>query len=242
MWATAVLASALVRPATVLTAVCSSRRWLGTSCTEYIPGMSLALVQGSTVHGSGKDDNRADDGSGRDGIQTGGGRRIGGSGKGGGGDDDKDPGGAGPESGGYMDSVGRGIDGWLARAAVGRGGGSLGGGRGGKVVGDGGGGDVETGGSDDAVGDAGKGGKGGRGNGGPVKGLLPAKVLSALVRLGTTTSWACCARRSCCNTCIPTATSRGLDSALVEAITPGGSGKGDGHVSHATGHLVRATK
>ena len=101
MWATVVLASALVRPATVLTAVCSSRRWLGTSCTECIPGMlSLALVQGSTVHGSGEGNNRPDDGSGRDGIQTGGGRRIGGSGKGGGGDDDKDPGGVGPESGG----------------------------------------------------------------------------------------------------------------------------------------------
>ena len=62
--------------------------------------LSLALVQGSTVHGSGEGNNRADDGSGRDGIQTGGGRRIGGSGKGGGGDDDKDPGGVGPESGG----------------------------------------------------------------------------------------------------------------------------------------------
>ena len=202
--------------------------------------MSLALVQGSTVHGSGKGDNRADDGSGRDGIQTGGGRRIGGSGKGGGGDDDKDPGGVGPESGGYMDSVGRGIDG--VGEGGGRGGGSLGGGRGGKVVGDGGGGDGENGGSDDAVGDTGKGGRGGRGNGGPVKGLLPAKVLSALVRLGRTMAWACCARRSCCNTCIPTARSRWLDSAPVEAITPGGSGKGGGHVPHATGHLVRAMK
>ena len=206
--------------------------------------MSLVLVQGSTVHGSGKGDIRADDGSGRDGIQTGGGRRIGGSGKGGGGDDDKDddkdPGGAGPESGGYMDSVGRGIDG--VGEGGGRGGGSLGGGRGGKGVGDGSGGNGDDRGSNHGVGDAGKGGRGGLGNGGPVKGLLPAKVLSALVRLGTTTSWACCARRSCCNTCIPTATSRGLDSAPVEAITPGGSGKGDGHVSHATGHLVRATK
>jgi hypothetical protein len=36
---TAVLASALVRLATVLTEVCSSRRWLSTSCTEYSPGM-----------------------------------------------------------------------------------------------------------------------------------------------------------------------------------------------------------
>ena len=34
MRATAVLASALVRPATVLTAVCSSRRWLGTRDAE----------------------------------------------------------------------------------------------------------------------------------------------------------------------------------------------------------------
>ena len=34
MWATAVLASALVRSATVLTAVCSSRRWLGTGDAE----------------------------------------------------------------------------------------------------------------------------------------------------------------------------------------------------------------
>jgi hypothetical protein len=52
---TAVLASALVRSATVLTAVCSSRRWLGTSCMECNPeaSLSLASVQGSTVHGSG---------------------------------------------------------------------------------------------------------------------------------------------------------------------------------------------
>ena len=51
---TAVLASALFRPALVLTWVCSSRRWLGTaSCRpRYNPGMSLASVQGSTVHGS----------------------------------------------------------------------------------------------------------------------------------------------------------------------------------------------
>jgi hypothetical protein len=41
MWPTAVLASALVRPATVLTAICSSRRWLGTSCKEDSLGMSL---------------------------------------------------------------------------------------------------------------------------------------------------------------------------------------------------------
>ena len=52
---TAVLASALVRSATVLTAVCSSRRWLGTSCMECNPeaSLSLASVQGSPVHGSG---------------------------------------------------------------------------------------------------------------------------------------------------------------------------------------------
>ena len=33
----------------------SSRRWLGTSCMECNPGasLSLALVQGTTVHGSG---------------------------------------------------------------------------------------------------------------------------------------------------------------------------------------------
>jgi hypothetical protein len=46
----AVLASALVRPVVVLTAVCSSRRWLGTCCTEYSPGTSLALVQGSKLY------------------------------------------------------------------------------------------------------------------------------------------------------------------------------------------------
>ena len=57
---TPVLASALNRPTLVLTAVCSSRRWLGTSCTEFSPGMSLALVQGSTVHKSGKGGNGGD--------------------------------------------------------------------------------------------------------------------------------------------------------------------------------------
>ncbi len=62
MWPTVVLASALVRPVLLLTAVCSSRRWLGTSCTEYSPGMSLASVQGNTVHGSGGGNNMGNDG------------------------------------------------------------------------------------------------------------------------------------------------------------------------------------
>ena len=83
---TAVLASALVRSATVLTAVCSSRRWLGTSCTEYCPGVSLALVQGSMVHGSGGGGVMGDDGGGGGGFQTCGGDGIGGSSMDGGGD------------------------------------------------------------------------------------------------------------------------------------------------------------
>jgi len=66
---TAVLASALSRPVLVLTAVCSSRRWLGTSCMEYSPGMSLP-GQGSTVHGSGGGDNMGNDGGGWDCIRT----------------------------------------------------------------------------------------------------------------------------------------------------------------------------
>ncbi|KOO28800.1 hypothetical protein Ctob_009098, partial [Chrysochromulina tobinii] len=45
-----VLASALVRPALLLTVVCSSRRWLGTCCTENSLGTSLALVEGSMLH------------------------------------------------------------------------------------------------------------------------------------------------------------------------------------------------
>ncbi|KOO35469.1 hypothetical protein Ctob_007932 [Chrysochromulina tobinii] len=49
MWPTVGLASALVRPALLLTAVCSSRRWLGTGCS-YSPGASLALVQGSMLY------------------------------------------------------------------------------------------------------------------------------------------------------------------------------------------------
>ena len=54
---TTVLASALVRPALVLTWVCSSRRWLGTanSRPRCNPGASLASVQGSTVHQGGID-------------------------------------------------------------------------------------------------------------------------------------------------------------------------------------------
>ena len=60
---TPVLASALSRPALVLTEVCSSRRWLGASCTE-----SLASVQGSTVHGSGGGGILGNDGGGWDGI------------------------------------------------------------------------------------------------------------------------------------------------------------------------------
>ena len=64
---TPVLASALSRPALVLTEVCSSRRWLGASCTECSP-MSLASVQGSTVHGSGGGGILGNDGGGWDGI------------------------------------------------------------------------------------------------------------------------------------------------------------------------------
>jgi hypothetical protein len=82
----AMLASALSRPATVLTAVCSIRRWLGTSCTEYNPGVSLALVQGCVVHGNGGGGVRGDVGGGGGGIQTCGGGGIGGSGMSGGGD------------------------------------------------------------------------------------------------------------------------------------------------------------
>ena len=180
MWPTAVLASALVRPALVLTAVCSSRRWLGTSCTEYSPGMSLASVHGSTVHGCGGGGNMGKERGGWDGIRTCGGVGIGDSGMGGGGAEDQ--GGAGAESGGYTDSLG----------------GSTGGGddrRGGGRVGDGSGVDGDDGASNHGVGDAGNGGKGDRGNGGAVTGLLFTEVLSALVRLGATPPWACCARR-----------------------------------------------
>jgi hypothetical protein len=203
---TAVLASALIRPVLVLkkavivrsrpvlftvvlftvvlftvlllTAVCSSRRWLGTSCMENSPGMSLASVQGSTVHESGGGDNMGHDGGGWDGIRTCGGVRIGDSGMGGGGAEDQ--GGVGPESGGYKDSV----DGSTDWGGVRRGGGR---------VGDGSGVDGDDGGSDHGVGDAGEGGKGDRGNGGAVAGLLPAEELSALVGLGATPAWACCA-------------------------------------------------
>jgi hypothetical protein len=97
MRSTPVLASAHVRPALVLTVVCSSRRWLGTSCMENSPGMSLASVQGSTVHESGGGDNMGNDGGGWDGIRKCGGVGIGDSGMGGGGAEDE--GGVGPESG-----------------------------------------------------------------------------------------------------------------------------------------------
>ena len=94
------------------------------------------------------------------------------------------------------------------------------------------------GGSDHGEGDAGEGGKRDRGNGGAITGLLPAEELSALVGLGATPAWACCARRwLSCTACIPTARARWLVSAPVEKTTPGGSG---GHVPHATGQLVRA--
>ena len=213
MWPTSGLSSALSRPALVLTAACSSRRWLGTSCR----GMSLALVQGSTVHGSGGGGNMSNDGGGWDGVRTCGGVGIGDSAMGGGGAEDQ--GGVGLESRGYKDSVGGSTSGGGDR-------------RDGRPVGDGSG--------VDGVGDAGKGGKRDRGNGGAVTGLLPAEGLSALVGLGTTPAWVCCARRSLsCTVCIPTASARWLVSAPVEAITPGGSG---GHVPHATGHLVRAMK
>jgi len=127
----------------------------------------------------------------------------------------------------------------VARAAVGV---VVGGGeRGGTGVGDGSGGDKDDGGSDRGVGDAGEGGKEDRGNGGAVTGLLPAEVLRALVRLGTTTAWACCARRwSICTACILTSRAPWLVSAPVEATTPDRSGGGGGHVPHATGQVVRA--
>ena len=77
MQQTAVLASALVRPALVLTWICSSRRYLGiASCRPwYNPGTLLASVQGSTVHGSAIS---GDHGGGGDGTQTG--TRMGGGG------------------------------------------------------------------------------------------------------------------------------------------------------------------
>jgi hypothetical protein len=44
MWLMAVLASALVRAVTVLTWVCSSRRWLGTvDCEATLPTMSMKV-------------------------------------------------------------------------------------------------------------------------------------------------------------------------------------------------------
>ena len=86
--------------------------------------------------------------------------------------------------------MGAGIDG--VDEGSGWGSGRLGGGRGCKGVGDGSGGDADEEGSDHGVGDAGKGGsKGDRRNGVAGTRLLPAEVLSALVRLGTTTAWAC---------------------------------------------------
>ena len=96
------------------------------------------------------------------------GRGMGGYGDGGGdGSCDEDRGGVGPESGGYRDGVGGGIN----RGGEG-GQGGKGGSRGPRVD-----------------------GKGVRGNEGAVTKLLPAEVLDVLVRLGTTPAWACCARR-----------------------------------------------
>ena len=112
-----------------------------------------------------------------------------------------------------------------------------GGGRGGTGVGDGSGGNRDDGGSDHGVGDAGESGKGDRGYRGAVTGVLPAEVLRALIRLGTTPDWACYARRwSSCTACIP----RWLVSASVETTTPDRSGWGGGQVPHATGQVVRA--
>ena len=62
---------------------------------------------------------------------------------------------------------------------------------GGKDVGDGSGDDGDDGGSDHGVGDAVEGGKGDRGIRGSVTGLLPAEVLSVLVRRRTMPAWAC---------------------------------------------------
>ncbi len=163
---------------------------------------------------------------------------MGGGGNGGG---DEDRGGVGPESGGYRDGVGVDIDGGGEQ-----GGGWDGGrrfvGRESIGVGDGSGGDGDDGGSDHGVGGAGEGGKGDRGNGGAVTGLLPTEVLSALFMLGTTLAWACCARRSlgaCCTACIPVS-GWSLVTAPAKTMEPEGSGGGGGHVSHATGQVVRA--
>ena len=193
------------------------------------------------VHGSGAGGIRGDDGGGGDGIRTGGGGGIGGRGMGWGGNGggDEDRGGVGLESVEYQDGMGGGIDGGGEQGG-GWAGGRRGGGRGGTGVGDGRGGDGDDRGRDHGVGDADEGVKGDRGNGGAVSGLLPEEVLSTLIRLAATTAWACCVRRSCCTACIPPASARWLVSAPVETTTPERSGRGGGHVPHATWHLVRA--
>jgi hypothetical protein len=158
--------------------------------------MSLASVQGSTVHRSGEGGNKGDDGSCGDGLRMRGGGRIGGIVACVGAATEaetrtKEASGQRPE-GTRIAWVEASLE--VARAAVEV---VIGvGGRGGTGIGDGSGGDRDDrddGGSDRGVGDAGEGGKEDRGNGGAVTGLLPAEVLRALVRLGTTTAWACCA-------------------------------------------------
>ena len=199
--------------------------------------MSLASVQGSTVHRSGEGGNRGDNGSDGDGLRMRGGGRIGGI--------VACVGAATEAETRTKEASGQRPEGtriaWVeasmgvTRAAVGV---VIGvGGRGGTGVGDVSGGDRDDGGSDHGVGDAGESGKGDRGNEGADKGLLPAEELSALVRLGTTTAWASCARRwLSCTVCIP----RWLVSAPVETTTPDRSGGGGGHVPHATGQVVSA--
>ena len=165
MWPTAVLASALVRPATVFT------------------NMAPSATGGNGGNGGGNGGGGGGEGGGGEGggwaccssrrwlgmrgvwggIRMGGGGGIDGRGMGGYGDEDR--GRLGPESGGYRDGVGVGIN----RGGEG-GQGGKGGSRGPRVD-----------------------GKGVSGNVAAVTRLLPAE--EGLVRLGTTLAWACCARR-----------------------------------------------
>ena len=156
---------------------------------ECNPGASLSLasVQGSTVHGSGGGAISADHRGGGDGTRTGGGGRIKGSHKcsgDGGGDEDQGQSleGPGMARGGGIDG---GID--VGGEGGGRGSGSCGGGPGGKGVGTDSGGNGDDGGSDNGGDDTDEGGNGGSWNGGPVTRLLPADVLGVLgvlIRLG----------------------------------------------------------
>ena len=170
MWPTAVLESALVRPATVFT------------------NMAPSATGGNGGDGGGNGGGGEGEGGGGEGggwaccssrrwlgmrgvwggIRMGGGGGIDGRGMGGYGDEDR--GRLGPESGGYRDGVGGGNS-WECE-----------GGQGGKGRGRG-----------HGVGDTD--GKGVSGNEGAVTKLLPGDVLDVLARLVTTPAWACCARR-----------------------------------------------